>query len=155
LGFHSLDDLHEEMAGVLAAGGPAEVGLAPRGQSPPNPESREATPTDELLLFSYPLLVDEGTLSAGADRLKEALEEQPFVEVHTEDAEQLGIGDGDTVRLRTPSGEAAVPVRVTDGIGRGVVFLPWNQPGLAANTLLAGSAVTTVTLEPVATEVPA
>jgi anaerobic selenocysteine-containing dehydrogenase len=87
--------------------------------------------------------------------LKEALEEQPFVEVHTGDAERLAIADGDMVRLRTASGQATVPARVTDGVAPGVVFLPWNQPGLAANTLLAGGPLTTATLEPVAQEVSA
>jgi hypothetical protein len=28
------------------------------------------------------------------------------------------------------------------------VFVPWNQPGLAANTLLSGRMTTAVTLEP-------
>jgi NADH-quinone oxidoreductase subunit G len=152
MGFHSLDDLHEEMARVLTLK-PAELG--PRGGpaertreagGPPQPEQ----PADTLVLFSYPLLVDEGKLSVGADRLKEALEEQPFVELHRADAERLGLEDGARVRLRTPAGEAELPVRVTEGIAPGCAFVPYNQPGLAANTLLSGSLTTTATLESVA-----
>ncbi|HEX8100326.1 MAG TPA: NADH-quinone oxidoreductase subunit G, partial [Actinomycetota bacterium] len=80
MGFHSLDDLHEEMARLLL---PAEVGALRGGQPRPNPTASGASPPPEgLTLFTYPLLVDEGKLSKGADLLKEALEEPPFVEVN-------------------------------------------------------------------------
>ena len=42
-----------------------------------------------------------------------------------------------------------MPLRVTDRIAPGTVFVPFNQPGLAANTLLSGAFVTTVELEAV------
>jgi NADH-quinone oxidoreductase subunit G len=165
MGFHSLDDLHEEMASVLGrpaeVGRAAEVGLAPRGQPPPNPTLREAsppaqsTPPNELLLFTYPLLVDEGTLSAGADALKAALEEPAYAEIHTTDAEGLQITDGQPIRIRSAAGEATLPARVTDGIAPGCVFIPWNQPGFAANGILAGSTIAPVKVEPAAAEVSA
>jgi NADH-quinone oxidoreductase subunit G len=158
MGFHSLEDLHEEMGSVLAsAAASSKVGPAPREQSPPNPALREASLPAEggLLLFTYPLLVDEGALSVGADTLKEALEEQPFVEVHTSDADRLGIADAQPVRLRTAAGEATLAARVTDHIAPGCAFVPWNQPGFAANTLLSGGSFTAVTLEPATAEVPA
>jgi predicted molibdopterin-dependent oxidoreductase YjgC len=107
------------------------------------------------VLFTYPLLVDEGRLSIGADKLKEALEEPAFVEVHSSDASRLGLADGVEARVRTEAGVAALRVRITDHIAPGVVFMPWNQPGLAANTLLSGSSITAVTIEPVAVGVPA
>ena len=87
----------------------------------------EADP-GELILFTYPLLVDEGRQLEGADRLKEALSEPAFAEVHPEDAARLGLVDGAPARLRTPAGEAVVPVRVSDGVAAGSVFVPWNQP---------------------------
>jgi len=108
----------------------------------------------QLILFSYPLLVDEGSLLVGADLLKRALEEDAFVEINPADAEGLGVEDGSTVVLRTEAGRAEVTVRVTGQIAAGVVFVPWNQPGLAANTLLSGSPITTVAVE-VPTAVPA
>ena len=64
------------------------------------------------------------------------------------------LEDGSTVVLRTEAGRAEVTVRVTGQIAAGVVFVPWNQPGLAANTLLSGSPITTVAVE-VPTAVPA
>jgi NADH-quinone oxidoreductase subunit G len=173
MGFHSLDALHAEMAQLLAAdvggtGGPRER----RASELPSRTSSEAStrapgasragasgvgaadhPRDtvkegEVVLFSYPLLVDEGRLSEGADELKEALEEQPFVEVHPADAERLGLVDGVPARLRTAAGEVELPVRVTDGITEGAAFVPYNQPGFAANTILSGSLITSASLEP-------
>jgi NADH-quinone oxidoreductase subunit G len=103
-----------------------------------------------LLLFSYPLLVDEGRQSADAEELKAALEEEPFVEVHPDDASRLSLEDGGRARIRTESGEAEVAVRVTHGIVAGAAFLPWNQPGLRASALFRRGARTTAVLEPVA-----
>jgi anaerobic selenocysteine-containing dehydrogenase len=94
------------------------------------------------------LLVDEGRLSVGADRLKEGLGHGPFAEIHPDDAARLGIAEGAEVRVRTSAGEASLPARITEGIAAGTVFVPWNQPGFAANTILSGSFVVEVTLEP-------
>ena len=181
MGFHSLTDLHTEMAALLAS---PEVGIAPRGHSPPFPTLRDASPAtpsgandanvapaadpaahagspapqsadETLTLFSYPLLVDEGTLSKGADLLKEALEETPFVEVNPADAERLGLGDGETARVRTEAGEAKLPVRVTPHIVEGAVFVPFNQPGFAANIILSGRFISRAALEPAEAKVNA
>ena len=100
------------------------------------------------MLFTYALLVDEGRQLDGADRLKEALSEPAFAELHPQDAARLGLSDGRPARLRTSAGEAVVPIRVSEGIAAGSVFVPWNQPGLAVNTLLSGRTTTAVTLEP-------
>ena len=40
--------------------------------------------------------------------------------------------------MRTEAGEAELPVVVTEHIAAGAAFVPFNQPGLAANTLLSG-----------------
>jgi NADH-quinone oxidoreductase subunit G len=140
MGFHSLDDLHEEMADLLA---PAE----PSAPQVERDSGARGSTADGLVLFTYPLLVDEGRLSVGADTLKEGLEEPAFVEISPKDAEELGVADGATVRVRTEAGQASLPARVTEHIAPGCVFVPWNQPGLAANTLLSGSMTTPVTIE--------
>jgi NADH-quinone oxidoreductase subunit G len=169
MGFHSLDALHEEMSQLLAghaagavngrtpdarlrsASGGLPAYAPPPEPAPPEPATQRtadsAEQAEDLVLFTYPLLVDEGRLSAGADLLKEALEEEPFAEIHVSDAERLGLKDGATARLRTDAGEAQLPVRVTDGIAPGAVFVPYNQAGFAANTLLAGRLTATVGLE--------
>ena len=109
----------------------------------------------DLTLFSYPLLVDEGRMVDGAAELKEALEEEAFAELHPDDADKRGLADGDRVFVRTDRGEATLPVRVVDTIAPGCVFVPFNQPGLATNTLLGGGFVEPVVVEPVREEVSA
>ncbi|MFI1734338.1 molybdopterin oxidoreductase family protein [Streptomyces acidicola] len=74
--------------------------------------------------------------------------------LHPEDAERLGIADGDAVRIKGAGGEITAPAQVTDGIRRGVVSLPhgWGHdrpgtrmshaaldPGVNVNQLLDGS----------------
>ena len=145
LGFETLEELHEEMAGLLA---PREVTLAVGA-----PETDRAA--DGLRLFTYPLLVDEGRLSDRADELKAALAQEPFVEIHPADADGLGIVAGARAVVRTAAGAAELPARVTEDVARGSVFVPFNQAGFAANALLSGSFTAEVTLEPIASEVAA
>ncbi len=139
LGFDTLDQLHEEMIRLWA----------PRPAAFPAMASASAAPhADGLTLFTYPLLIDEGRMSEGADELKAALQEPAFAEMHPRDARSQGLADGLIVRLRTAAGEALVPLRVTEHIAPGTVFVPFNQPGLAANTLLSGAFTTAVEVEP-------
>jgi NADH-quinone oxidoreductase subunit G len=166
MGFHSLEDLHEEMGRLLATGvaRAVETGTPPvlpslraggglPGYAPAPAPSTVGTAQPpakdlQLILFTYPLLVDEGALSVGADELKEALEQPAFVELHGDDAARLGIEDGAVVRIITEAGEASLPARITEDIAPGSAFVPFNQPGFAANTILSGALTTTATLEP-------
>jgi NADH-quinone oxidoreductase subunit G len=141
LGFGSLQTLQEELGGLLAG---RAVPLSPGHSMRGRPES----PGDGLVLFTYPLLVDEGRQSVGADELKAALGQEPFLEVHPDDAARLGLEDGARARIRTEAGRAELEVRVTDGIHAGAGFVPWNQPGLAANTLLSGRQRIVAAVEP-------
>jgi len=47
-----------------------------------------------------------------------------FVELNVDDAEQLGVRDGDKIRLRAAGGSAVVNARVTPEMRRGAVFVP-------------------------------
>jgi predicted molibdopterin-dependent oxidoreductase YjgC len=69
------------------------------------------------------------------------------VEVHPEDARSLGLQDGSRVRVRTAAGDAELPMRIAPTVARGSAFVPFNQPGLAANTLLSGSFHTVARIE--------
>ncbi len=131
LGVTSLEEVDEEAGRLLAPRDVAARSTAWAGAGSPQW-------ADDLVLFTYPLLVDEGRLLRGADELKAALEDEAFAEVHPEDAAEIGLQDGASARLRTEAGEAVVRVRVTDGVAKGSVFVPFDQPGLAANSLLAG-----------------
>ncbi|MET9503172.1 molybdopterin oxidoreductase family protein [Streptomyces sp. NPDC006622] len=76
------------------------------------------------------------------------------VQVHPEDAERLGLRDGEPVRVKGAGGEVSAPAEVTDGVRRGVVSIPhgWGHdrpgtrlshastdPGVNVNQLLDGS----------------
>jgi len=145
MGFASLEHLRRESAELLL---PRDVDLSGLGRSATGAALGEAA-GEGVLLFTYQLLVDEGTLSRAAGALKEALEDDAFVEVHPDDAERLGLAEGGRATVATPAGSAALPVRISPEIARGTAFVPFNQPGLQANTLLAGrlTAVATVTPE--------
>jgi predicted molibdopterin-dependent oxidoreductase YjgC len=145
LGFETLDELHEEMGTLLAPRAIRPLPVADTGAAPTRVED------GEFLLFTYPLLVDEGRLSEGADELKAALADPPFVEIHRNDASKAGIGDGADVLLKTAAGEATLPARVTEHVAEGAIFVPFNQAGFAANTLLQGRFSIPAKIEPVET----
>jgi predicted molibdopterin-dependent oxidoreductase YjgC len=140
LGFETLEELQEELGALVE----------PRESVPDVAEAAPPPPLEEgLRLLTYPLLVDEGRLSERADGLKAALEEPAFVELHPEDAAAAGLTHGSRAVVRTVAGEGELPVRVSEGLARGTAFVPFNQPGFAANTLLSGTFVTAATVESV------
>ena len=145
LGFETLDELHEEMGRLLAPRTPAGSAVAGSGVG------RLEVEDGEVLLFTYPLLVDEGRLSEGADELKAALADEPVVEVHPDDASRASIADGAQVVVKTSASESTLRVRVTDHVAKGAIFVPFNQAGFAANVLLEGRFSIAATIEPVET----
>ena len=146
LGFESLDELHEEMGDLLA---PSDAGIT-LVSSEPDGKAREG-----LTLLTYPLLIDEGRLSEATDELKATLAATPFVEIHPDDAAAGSIVDGTDVVVTTSADEVTLPVRVTEHVARGTVFVPFNQAGFQANQLLDGDFVTSATVEPAAALVDA
>ena len=142
LGFETIDALREEAAALLA---PREVPVRSTAWT----GTGRPQLAGELTAFTYPLLVDEGRMVEGADELKAALEEEVFVEMHPEDAEKHALHDGDRVRVRTETSEAELPLRVTGNVAKGAVFVPFNQPGFAANGLLGAGFIEPATVEPV------
>ncbi len=140
LGFETLDELRVEAAALLEPRAVSPRTTAWTGTGPPQL-------LGDLTLFTYPLLVDEGRLSEGAAELKAALGAEPFAELNPEDAEKRGVVDGSRVRLRTEAGEVELPARVTADVAAGAVFVPFNQPGFAANALLSGGFVGPATVE--------
>jgi NADH-quinone oxidoreductase subunit G len=141
LGFESLDELHEEMGRLLAPRAPRERPIADVGAGPVRTEE------GEILLFTYPLLIDEGRLSERADELKAALGGDPFVEIHPVDAARAGIADGAHASITTAVGAATLPARITEHVAAGSAFVPFNQVGFAANSLLQGRFSIAATLE--------
>ncbi|MEA2551156.1 MAG: NADH-quinone oxidoreductase subunit, partial [Actinomycetota bacterium] len=133
LGFDTLDELHADMAPFTASREPIW-----RGTALPDVAALELA-EGELALVTYALLVDDGRLSDRSDELQAALGTEPFLELHPDDASSRGIADGSRVTVHTAAGEAELPARISDGIAPGSAFVPFNQPGFAANTLLQGT----------------
>jgi formate dehydrogenase alpha subunit len=90
--------------------------------------------TTGRLIFHY----HSGTMSRATRRLSQ---EVPggFVEINAQDAEEKGIVDGKPVTLESRRGKVRVIARVTDGTGRGVLFMPWHFSESTPN-LLTGPA---------------
>ncbi|AET63712.1 Formate dehydrogenase, alpha subunit (F420) [Methanothrix harundinacea 6Ac] len=61
--------------------------------------------------------------------------ETGWVEMNEEDAEEMGIGDGEVVRVSSRRGRIELPARVTSEIKRGVIFVPFHFAECPANRL--------------------
>jgi ferredoxin-nitrate reductase len=64
----------------------------------------------------------------------------PFVEVNPADAERLDVAEGETVQISSRRGTVRLPVRTTDAVSEGTVFVPFHwgdlyAPAQAANYL--------------------
>ena len=130
LGFETLDELRDEMGRLLAPRELGGSGFALPGSSVP------VVPEGNLILFSYPLLVDEGRLSERAEELKAVLQDEAFVEVHPQDAAAFGLtrrgprdgphrgGRGGAARPRQPRTSRRAP-RSCPSISRGSQRTPF------------------------------
>jgi sulfite reductase (NADPH) flavoprotein alpha-component len=108
----------------------------------PHMDAKEL-PDDE-----FPVVLNTGRLqhqwhtmtkTGKVDKLNK-LNSGPFVEVHPDDAVDLGIADGGLVELTSRRGRAVLPALVTDRVQRGNCFAPfhWNDEhgdDLAVNAL--------------------
>ncbi|MEX0985549.1 MAG: molybdopterin-dependent oxidoreductase, partial [Actinomycetota bacterium] len=146
LGFETLEEIHAEMGRLLA---PREA------VAPALADAQNVFAAPDLELFTYPLLVDEGRSSRGAHELKATFEEPAFVEVHPDTARAHGLEGATEALVRTNAGSATLPLRVTDHIAPGAAFVPFNQPGLAAATLLVSGAGEPAAIGSVARVAPA
>lgn len=70
---------------------------------------------------------------------------EPYVEVHTEDAEQYGLQDGGFARLTTRFGASVLKVQFSDGQQRGSVFAPIHWSSETASHARIGEMVTPAT----------
>ncbi|MET3574164.1 molybdopterin-dependent oxidoreductase [Bhargavaea ullalensis] len=49
-----------------------------------------------------------------------------YAEIHSDDAEELGIVEGEVVRISSPRGEIEVPARIGEIVQKGLVFVPFH-----------------------------
>jgi len=103
-------------------------------QYEPQPE----TPGDgyplTLLTGSVLYHSGSGSRSSRSQRLSEFAPDA-YVEIGEQDALHLGLSQGDTVRVISPSGEVSAVARFSDRLPRGTVFMPASFPGTPVNRL--------------------
>ncbi|MFE0461559.1 molybdopterin oxidoreductase family protein [Kitasatospora sp. NPDC058965] len=101
-------------------------------------------PAAELPDDAYPLYLTTGRVLAqyqsGAQTRRVPQLAQaapgPFVELHPQLAERLGVAEGEPLRVTSRRGRAVAPARVTDTIRPDTVFMPFHWAGAGrANTL--------------------
>jgi formate dehydrogenase alpha subunit len=86
--------------------------------------------TTGRLLFHY----HTGTMTRRSPSLVREID-RAFVEVNPADAGELGIREGDLVKVSSRRGSVEVDAKVTDKVGKGVIFMPFHFAEAAANTL--------------------
>jgi len=64
-----------------------------------------------------------------------------YVEINTEDAEELGIINNEKVKVKSRRGEIEIPARVTPDILKGIVNIPMHFRECSANVLTNASAI--------------
>jgi len=69
------------------------------------------------------------------------------LKINPEDAENLGLADGEAAKVISSQGEISVPVTVTPDLPAGVVFMPDHFAAPAANVLTLNSNLVRVTIQ--------
>jgi assimilatory nitrate reductase catalytic subunit len=65
-----------------------------------------------------------------------AMSGEVFVELHPDLARDMGIGDGETLRVSSRRGEALARAKITDSIRTDTIFMPFHWGGAASANLL-------------------
>ena len=99
--------------------------------------ARPHIPAREMPDDDYPFVLNTGRLQhqwhtltkTGKVAKLNKLNPGPFVEIHPEDAQALGLADGDPVEVTSRRGKAVLPAVLTDRVQPGCCFAPfhWND----------------------------
>jgi formate dehydrogenase alpha subunit len=103
----------------------------------------EHVPPDELPDDEYPLVLTTGRViyhwhggeMTRRARNLEAMYPEALVEIHPQDAQKEGIGDGKLMKVASRRGEIVAKAEVTDRVAPGLVFSTFHFPESAANFL--------------------
>ncbi|WTT05787.1 molybdopterin-dependent oxidoreductase [Streptomyces sp. NBC_00090] len=117
--------------------------------------ARPHIPAAEMPDDDYPFVLNTGRLQHQWHTLTKTgrvpklnkLNPAPFVELHPDDAERLGIGEGDSVEVASRRGRAVLPAVVTDRVRPGCCFAPFHWNDLFGE-YLSVNAVTSDAVDP-------
>ena len=93
-----------------------------------------------LTLLAGSVLYHSGTgsRSSRAPRLSE-FSPEAYVEIGEADAGQVGISQGDDVKVISPAGEVTAVARFTDTLPEGIIFMPISFPSTPVNQLFGAA----------------
>ena len=96
--------------------------------------------TKEIADKEYPFILNSGRtlyhFNAGTMTLRTAnklLRPVDCLDISVEDAERLGLSDGQRVRVRSRYGEAILPIKIEDSVRPGELFATFHTPGVFLN----------------------
>jgi len=103
----------------------------------------EYTPSAELPDADFPYLLSTGRIlhqfhGGSMSRRSEALnayESEAYAEIHPKDLSNLGLSDGDPMRVVTRRGSIVTKARATERVTEGSLFIPFHFAEAAANRL--------------------
>ncbi len=95
----------------------------------------------ELVLHYARTMFDDGVLMRHGPSL-EHLASGAVAILNFDDARRLGLSDGDQADIKTSQGSARLTVRIDPSMNHGLVYVPFNQPGIPS---LGSDPVVTVT----------
>ncbi|MFE5814827.1 molybdopterin-dependent oxidoreductase [Streptomyces sp. NPDC056479] len=118
--------------------------------------ARPHLPAAEMPDGDYPFVLNTGRVQhqwhtltkTGRVAKLNKLNPGPFVEVHPQDARELGIADGDRVEVASRRGRAVLPAVVTDRVRPGDCFAPFHWNDLFGE-YLSVNAVTSDAVDPI------
>ncbi|HEY3111138.1 MAG TPA: molybdopterin-dependent oxidoreductase, partial [Chloroflexota bacterium] len=128
-------DADDPGAGTLYSGGfeRGRARLQPAQFVDDLPKTSEQFPL--LLVTGRTPLWNTGAMSSRSKGLM-IMWGEPTIHVHSTDAERLGIGQGDLVRIGSASGSVEMRARVHDDVQPGQVFLPIHHQDQPVNRLV-------------------
>jgi len=107
----------------------------------------EYVPTDERTTRKYPLILTTGRIlsqyNVGAQTRRtenNQWHDQDLLELHTHDAENRGITDGDMVMLESRMGKTAMRAIVSERMQPGVVYTTFHMPESGTNVITTDNA---------------
>ncbi len=103
----------------------------------------DSLPAKELPDEEYPMVLNTGRVlehwhtgsMTRRSKALDALEPEPFVEIHPDDAAALAIADGQMVQVSSRRGSIRLKARLSDRMNPGAVFIPFHFREAAANVL--------------------
>ncbi len=105
-------------------------------------EPAAETPQDgypfTLLTGSDPYHSGSGSRSSRSQRLGE-FAPRGYMEIGEQDARQLGLSQGDMVKVMSSCGEVTAVARLTDRLPEGMIFMPLSFPDTHVNQLFDGA----------------